>query len=54
MKWVVYKPKASMLVLDHIFPDGFGARLLHGKNIVHLPTVKCLSGDTQIVLADAR
>lgn len=53
MKWVVYKPKASMLVLDHIFPDGIRVPdYFMGKNIVHLPTVKCLSGDTQVVLAD--
>ncbi len=42
MRWVVYKPKAKMHVLDHIFPDGI--RLpdyFFGKNILHLPTVKC-------------
>ncbi len=42
MKWIQYKPKASMLVLNQIYnnhiqiPDYF-----IGKNIVHLPTVKC-------------
>ena len=42
MRWVEYKPKGRMLVLDRIFdgcikiPDYF-----FGKNIVHLPTVKC-------------
>jgi uncharacterized protein (DUF362 family) len=42
MKWVVYKPKASMLVLDHIFPDGITVPdYFMGKNIIHLPTVKC-------------
>jgi uncharacterized protein (DUF362 family) len=42
MKWVVYKPKASMLVLDHIFPEGITVPdYFFGKNIVHLPTVKC-------------
>jgi len=42
MKWVVYKPKAKMLVLDHIFPDGITVPdYFQGKNIVHLPTVKC-------------
>lgn len=42
MKWVTYKPKAKMLVLDDIYPEGI--RLpdyFFGKNIVHLPTVKC-------------
>ncbi|MBN1982074.1 MAG: DUF362 domain-containing protein [Chitinivibrionales bacterium] len=42
MNWVSYKPKANMLVLNTIYenniriPDFF-----MGKNIVHLPTVKC-------------
>jgi uncharacterized protein (DUF362 family) len=43
MKWVRYQPKAKMRVLDKIFhphgihiPDYF-----FGKNIVHLPTMKC-------------
>ncbi len=42
MKWVVYRPKASMLVLHKIFPDGITVPdYFFGKNIVHLPTVKC-------------
>ncbi len=42
MRWIDYQPKAKMLVLDRIFhhririPDFFA-----GKNVVHLPTVKC-------------
>ncbi|MCL4368893.1 MAG: DUF362 domain-containing protein [Actinobacteria bacterium] len=42
MEWVEYKPKSKLLVLDRIFdghiriPDYF-----LGKNVVHLPTVKC-------------
>jgi uncharacterized protein (DUF362 family) len=42
MSWSVYRPRARMNVLDQIFPEGI---LIpddfHGKNIVHLPTVKC-------------
>ncbi len=42
MTWSVYRPKAKMNVLDTIFPEGI---LIpddfHGRNIVHLPTVKC-------------
>jgi uncharacterized protein (DUF362 family) len=42
MKWIVYKPKARMRVLDKIFPDGIRIPdYFFGKNIVHLPTVKC-------------
>ena len=41
MRWIHYQPKAKMLALDHIYPEGI--RLpdyFLGKNIVHLPTVK--------------
>jgi len=42
MKWVRYEPKAKMLVLDQIFPEGIMVPdYFFGKNIVHLPTVKC-------------
>jgi len=42
MKWIEFKPKASMLVLDQIYPDGIRVPdFFFGKNIVHLPTVKC-------------
>lgn len=42
MKWIEFKPKASMLVLDQIYPDGIRVPdYFFGKNIVHLPTVKC-------------
>lgn len=42
MKWVEYRPKAKMLVLDHIFPEGIRIPdYFFGKNIIHLPTVKC-------------
>jgi uncharacterized protein (DUF362 family) len=42
MKWQRYEPKAEMLVLDKIFPKGiYIPDYFHGKNIVHLPTVKC-------------
>ncbi|MBN1818390.1 MAG: DUF362 domain-containing protein [Sedimentisphaerales bacterium] len=42
MKWHPYQPQAEMLVLDKIFPDGiYIPDFFYGKNIVHLPTVKC-------------
>lgn len=41
MTWVPFKPKAKMLVLDHIYPNGiFLPDYFFGKNIIHLPTVK--------------
>ena len=42
MKWVRYQPKAKMLALDKVFPDGiYLPDFFFGKNIVHLPTMKC-------------
>ncbi len=42
MKWVPYQPQAEMLALNHIFPEGIRLpEYFFGKNIVHLPTVKC-------------
>jgi uncharacterized protein (DUF362 family) len=41
MKWVCFRPKAKMLALDHIYPQGILIPdYFMGKNIVHLPTVK--------------
>ncbi len=40
-KWIDYKPKAKMSVLNEVYPDGFQIpEALFGKNILHLPTVK--------------
>jgi len=42
MQWVRIRPRAKMLVLDHIFPEGIHVPdYFTGKNIVHLPTIKC-------------
>jgi hypothetical protein len=42
MNWQRYEPKAEMTALHEIFPDGiFIPDYFHGKNVVHLPTVKC-------------
>ncbi len=42
MRWIQYVPKARMLALDRIFRDGIMIPdYFVGKNIVHLPTVKC-------------
>ena len=40
-RWVDYRPKAEMLVLDDIFPEGIQIpEIFSGKNIVQLPTMK--------------
>jgi hypothetical protein len=42
MTWVRYEPKATMLALDKVFPEGIHIPdYFFGKNVVHLPTVKC-------------
>jgi uncharacterized protein (DUF362 family) len=41
-RWVSYRPKARMLVLDRIYDGDIRIpEYFQGKNIVHLPTVKC-------------
>jgi hypothetical protein len=41
VQWVRYTPKAPMLVLDKIFPEGILIpEYFFDKNIIHLPTVK--------------
>ena len=40
-EWIKYKPKSKMIVLDDVYPEGFSIpKILIGKNIVHLPTIK--------------
>jgi uncharacterized protein (DUF362 family) len=42
MRWVPYRPKARMLALDKIYGDELRIpEYFIGKNIIHLPTVKC-------------
>ena len=42
MKWIRYEPKATMLVLHKIFPEGiYIPDYFFDKNIIHLPTMKC-------------
>jgi uncharacterized protein (DUF362 family) len=42
MTWVRHEPRARMRVLNDIYPEGiFIPDYFYGKNIVHLPTVKC-------------
>lgn len=42
MSWIDYRPKARLHVLQHIYPEGIRIPdYFVGKNIVHLPTMKC-------------
>ncbi len=41
MSWVIYTPKAEMLALHKVYPEGIRIPdFFIGKNVVHLPTVK--------------
>jgi hypothetical protein len=41
VEWIYYEPRAPMLVLDKVYPDGIKVpSLFFDKNIVHFPTVK--------------
>jgi uncharacterized protein (DUF362 family) len=41
VEWITYEPKAEMLVLHDIYPEGIQIpRMFIGKNIIQLPTVK--------------
>lgn len=42
MRWVEYKPRARMHALPRVFPEGIRIPdFFVGRNVVHLPTVKC-------------
>jgi len=42
MRWIDFRPKRRMLALDHVYPEGIRIPdFFPGKNIVHLPTMKC-------------
>ena len=42
MQWIELRPKAKLHVLQHVYPEGLRIPdYFIGKNIVHLPTMKC-------------
>lgn len=42
MQWIDYRPKARLHALHRVFPEGLRIPdYFFGKNVVHLPTVKC-------------
>ncbi len=42
MRWIPWEPREPLLALHRIFPEGFRIPdFFVGRNIVHLPTVKC-------------
>jgi len=54
VKWVKYRAKGDLLALYDIFgEDGHEIpEMFIGKNVVHLPTVKCVHPATEIFLGD--
>ena len=53
VEWVNYMPKHEMLALDHVFHDGHQIpKMFLGKNVLHLPTIKCVHPDTEIFKED--
>jgi intein/homing endonuclease len=55
VEWIVYPFKSPLLKLDRIFPEGIEIPKMYvGKNVCHMPTVKCVHPDTEILLADGR
>jgi uncharacterized protein (DUF362 family) len=42
MRWILHTPKSRLHVLPKIYPEGiYIPDFFYGKNIVHLPTMKC-------------
>lgn len=42
IKWILYKPKRRLLILNKIYPEGIRIpEYFIGKNIIHFPTMKC-------------
>ena len=55
VEWIVYPFKSPLLKLNQIFPEGIEIPKMYvGKSVCHLPTVKCVHPDTEILLADGR
>ncbi len=53
VQWVRYEPKQPFLVLGDVYPEGvYIPEILIGNNIIHLPTVKCVHPQTEIMLGD--
>ena len=51
--WIPYEPRGKQLALHEIFHDtNHIPEMFRGKNIVHLPTQKCVHPDTEIFLSD--
>src|SRR5688572_31511314 len=53
VEWTVHRFKTPLLKLNEIFPEGIEIPKMYvGKNVLHLPIVKCVHPDIEILLAD--
>ncbi len=53
VEWTVYPFRSPLLKLNRIFPEGIEIpKMFVGASVLHLPTVKCVHPDTEILLAD--
>src|SRR5688572_5980619 len=53
VEWIRYPFTSPLLKLNKIFPEGIEIPKMYvGKNVLHMPTVKCVHPDTEIMLAD--
>jgi intein/homing endonuclease len=53
VEWTKYRFQSPLLKLNRIFPEGIEIPKMYvGRNVLHMPTVKCVHPDTEILLAD--
>jgi intein/homing endonuclease len=53
VEWTTYRFKSPLLRLNALFPEGIEIpKMFVGASVLHLPTMKCVHPDTEILLAD--
>lgn len=53
VEWVKFSLRKELLALDEIFPNDFMIpKMFIGKNVLHLPTMKCVHPDTELFQED--
>jgi intein/homing endonuclease len=53
VEWITHRFKTPLLRLNEIFPEGIEIPKMYvGRSVLHMPTVKCVHPDTEVLLAD--
>ncbi|PYM64024.1 MAG: hypothetical protein DMD79_07300 [Candidatus Rokuibacteriota bacterium] len=53
VEWTVHRFQSPLLKLNQIFPEGIEIpKMFVGASVLHLPTMKCVHPDTEVLLAD--